>query len=266
MNILVGIPMYNGALRVCRVIESIQVAVQNLSEFLEISVNAKYMVVDDHSSVGELQILRGCQESNTADCTIVSLAEEFPHLGSNPNLGFILNFCLSQVALDTDFYLNVESDVFLQPDTLIKLISECNTHSAPLACPTQSDASGENADFVFWGMGHIPWAHVPHELQTVCRPRWCNLGCLLVRGDVARDVRMRCDDQQFKLFCVDQDYTSTVAQKYGRPVFVPSARVVHMGRQSTREFEPGGYGHLAQSAVARIHAKWGNYAQGSLLQ
>jgi hypothetical protein len=262
MKILVGLPMHNAGACVVEAIKRID---------SEMNLNAaiyKLLLINDWSTPEEMQKVRDFLMDNPRFQQIVKMGhsvELFPGSPS-PNLGKILNYCLDQMPEDYDYYLNLESDVYLQHGCLWHLMEAMRTTGAPMACPIQATPDGIGYDFIFWGAGIIE-GHVFREsqqfrvLQSQQRPKWCNLGCLLVRGDVARDFRVRVDEQ-FNLFCVDQDYTSTVAQAYGRPVYEPKARVVHVGRQSTREGQPGG--HRADDAVRRIDQKWAGYIQGGL--
>lgn len=228
-------------------------------------------IVDDNSDPAELQRVRDylfndpTTDPLLAGNVTISRGDLLWPSSPAPNLGKILNHCLTQVPPEADYYLNIESDVYLGTDTLRLLMEAMNETGAPMACPSQRTPTGD-FDFIFWGAGIVTGDQLStvHQLQPLMfrqRPKWCNLGCLLVRGDVARSTFAKVDEQ-FTLFCVDQDYTSTVAQMFGRPVYEPKAIVTHVGRQSTREGQPGG--HTADDAVRRVDQKWAAYLAGGL--
>jgi GT2 family glycosyltransferase len=220
-------------------------------------------ILDDFSAPDQVAQVREHIDGRS-NVMLVSVAEQFPEIERNPNLGLILNACLNQVALDVDYYLNLESDVYINEYTIPKLIESIERTGAPAACPIQFTPGREGYDFIFWGAGIIELNRLPDIFKTEQRPKWCNIGCLLIRGDVARDRRVRSDHEQFKLWCVDQDFVCQMAQLYGRPVYNPEASVVHVGRQSTRENYPDGYGWLVPEAVQRCDTKWADYIRGGL--
>lgn len=253
--------MHNAAYCVIAAIEHVKDAMQ------AIGAEWQLVVIDDNSDQAELDRVYTylCRNRGFQTSAIIKGDTLWPTPA--PNLGRALNYCLNLVGTDADYYLNLESDIYLQPDCLHNLIVAMQETGAPMACPAQLAFNQPGFyDFIFWGGGIISATQlstVP-QLQPLMfqqRPKWCNLGCLLVRGDVARNRQIRVDEQ-FELFCVDQDYTSTVAQVYGRPVYEPRAIVTHVGRQSTREGQPGG--HTADDAVRRINQKWAAYLAGGL--
>lgn len=263
MKLTVGIPMHNAGDCVIEALSSV-FSFPSTRNGGEIQFWA--LVIDDFSSPDEVQKVRDwiAQSPWSKQISFVSLADQFPDLTSNPNLGLILNACLDQVALDTDYYLNLESDVQLQPSTLYTMLSYMeDMQDIPMTFPLYFAPDGR-IDFVYYGAGMLEPNADLGRFNNFCRPKWCNLGCLLIRGDVARDRRCRVEHEKFNLWCVDQDYTCQVAQHYGRPLFLPNARVLHKGRQSTREGEAGGYGHLVPQAVAQCDAKWASYLAGGL--
>lgn len=253
MKITIGIPMHNSA---ATVIETVFRAVASCEM---LGIDYWILVVDDWSNPNAVAQVRQYIETNPK-ISLVRVADQFPETQVNPNLGLIVNACLDQVASDTDYYLNLESDVFLEPTTLKELLCGLDAvPDAPCVCPRQVTLGGQH-DFIFWGSGIMP--ELPEMLQKMQRPKWCNLGCLLIRGDVARNRKARVDSSLFNLFCVDGDLTCTIAQLYGRPLYWPGAVVTHVGRQSTREGQIGG--HTAHGAVARFDAKWTHYLAGGL--
>lgn len=234
----------------------------------KLSLNAagadwQMLIVDDWSRPEEHEKLRAAVEGNTRISLGTSQALGF---GPNPNLGRILNYALDSMPEDCGWFWHIESDVMAHEDTLGKLLEGlCRVPDAPLAVPMQFSPDGR-ADFIFWGAGIVTKEQLStvRQLQPLMfpqRPRWTNLGCVLLRGNVARDSRCR-GDEQFQLFCTDGDWSATVAQHHGRPLYWPEAVVTHLGRQSTREGQPDGY--TAHDAVRRFDTKWAGYLAGGL--
>jgi len=267
VKIFVGLPMHNAADCVIKTLEHAAAALQAVGAYWCIQI------VDDNSDPAELQKVRDYLFNNpnvdrllAGNVSIAQAALLWPGSPA-PNLGRALNWCLKRVGPEIDYYLNIESDVYLQHDAVWNLIQAMEETGAPMACPRQLAYEHPGCyDFIFWVAGIISAEALEANpgfapLRSQSRPKWCNLGCLMVRGNVARSTFARVDEQ-FTLFCVDQDYTSTVAQMFGRPVYEPKAIVTHVGRQSTREGQPGG--HTAHDAVLRINAKWSEYLSGGL--
>jgi hypothetical protein len=183
---------------------------------------------------------------------------------TNPNLGRILNRHLTLAHEDGfDYYLNVESDVFCRPGTVNSLLAAMRVHEAPVATCLQL-TPGHRLDLHYYGKGIIdqddPQAQFWYQNL---RPKWCNLGCLLVGRDVIVDRRCRVDEK-FVLWCVDGDFTAQVAQHHGRPLLTCETRVVHHGNKSTLEGSAGTYNHLIKPAVEYFDSKWADYLAGGL--
>jgi GT2 family glycosyltransferase len=251
MTIDVGIPMHGAAASVERALTFASRALDN------IDAHYRFTIANDFSPPVEIDRIIAFASTLKAPVRFIHLADHVP--GPNPNLAVAVSLLLDNVGTDADYYLNLESDVMLQPYTLGALMHGMAEHDLPWAFPMQLSPDGKS-DFVFWAAGLIPQNKLPPILARPGRPKWCNLGCLLMEGWMARDRDVR-PDPILKLWAVDTDYTSNLAQTYGRPLYWPDAKVTHEGRQSSKE-GTGKYDYLLGPAVRYVDAKWAHYLPG----
>lgn len=184
---------------------------------------------------------------------------------TNPNLGEALNWHISHIG-DADYYLNLETDVFLEPPT-IRVLAQ-NIGDSPAAGPLQVTWVPQGpkvADFRYYGAGFIPLDELAkYGVDKKRFVKWSNIGCLLIKGAVVRDPDIYSKSDIFKLWCVDTDFGARITRKYGPMVFCPDAKVEHVGQQSTKESTDGPYNHLLADAVKSVHAEHGVYLRGDV--
>lgn len=251
MLIDIGIPVHGNPELVLNSLHNAKIACDS------IHAAPRFIIANDFSDPADIAQIQKGAKSKKYNLHIIDLHNYTP--GPNPNLALAVGLLLDSVAPNADLYLNMESDVLLHPATLLRLLIGMEETGCSWAFPMQLTPGGDG-DFVFWGVGTIPYGEIPPILEKTGRPKWCNLGCLLMRGDMARDQSIR-PDPVFKLFCVDTDYTAALAQKYTRPLYWPNAKVTHIGRQSSKEGQ-GIYDHLLAPAVRAVDTKWAHYLPG----
>ncbi len=174
-----------------------------------------------------------------------------------PNLGFNVNWLLNQVSENADFYLNLETDVFVNPRVLDIMVSKLRDN--PDLCmvfPKQITVDRQYADFHFCQRGYIPVGELPDDLAVDRFFNWTHFGCIMVRGEDARNPEIRVDER-FKLFCADQDYSLRLRQVTGKHIlYTPEGHVIHIGHASSGE---GSKPNSDPECFARISERWDEF-------
>lgn len=241
MKLHVATPVHNA-------VESYRQCAKSLKLALD-GFDFTYTVYDDHSSSNLSPAIKSIAES--VGGTYIHTDDVFDT--PNPNLSKILNHALDSMPKDADYFLFVESDVFLQEDCIHKLVkahggnpkwgavtptflgeNELVLHTIP-GCPHY----GRSLDFVPKG-ARVPMA-------------WSHLGCILVRPDVARHPDVRADEQ-FNLWWVDHDYALSIRQTGNEVVWVSEAVAVHRGSQSSSQ--PGTWNDKQAETRKVLTEKW----------
>lgn len=240
MRITVGIPIHNE-------IETLRLCLQALEDALSFAgLEAHIVVVSDYSSV-ETDFALCAIAKRTPGLTVLYTASRTEQ--TNPNLGLAVNMALEQVGVDDLFYLNLESDVLLRQDTILRLVEAIDKADAAAVIPVMLRHDGK-FDLNFWNLGYVD--ALPEHL---CRQRactWTNMGCLLMRAGLATKIRI---DERFRLWCADGDFTCQIRSVAGPVLFCPDIEAAHLGSVTTKQGS-GLYDGMIKSAVHLFDAKW----------
>jgi GT2 family glycosyltransferase len=240
-KIAIGMPVHEALIHTLRAIDKVLIAARDFE--------VEFYIIDDHSSPATVEVLQ--EECERIHATLLP-----PAPTPAPNLGYNVNRLLDSVSPEADYYLNLETDVFVRADTLHILVEKLNSRndiSAVFPLQVKLTPEGMFFDFHFCLKGYL--RELPHELIYDCIFPWTHFGCLLVRGSDARNSEIRVDED-FKLFCADQDYTMRLQQVTGGKVlYTPDTSVIHIGHASSREDEVA---NPDPECFARIDRKWGS--------
>jgi GT2 family glycosyltransferase len=168
-----------------------------------------------------------------------------------------VNWLLDHVSEDADYYLNLESDVFVNPKVLDVMVSRIrDTPDICMVFPKQVTVDRQYADFHFCQRGYIPVNEMPDDLTKDRYFNWTHFGCIMIRGEDARNPQIRVDER-FKLFCSDQDFSLRIRQITGKHIlYTPEGHVMHVGHASSME---GQRPNPDPECFKRIDGKWGNF-------
>jgi len=249
MKITVAMPVYNAAL------SAVVAAYQIMDNVFCCNAEWQLLLIDDRSDAEEryilerLALLPGIRIIHTQDFI------DTP----NPNLGWSVNWALNQVTPEDDYFLHVESDVYLEPFCLQELIAGIG--DTAMAIPHYFSVCKRLATHSYPGCpANVPINSMPKDSQ-IQKVRWGHLGCMLLKGAVARDPSIRIDAETFRLWYADLDLCGSLASKGHRITLVPKAHVRHRGNVSSHAAPGGGNvwpGVLtAEEARERVNAKWG---------
>ena len=245
MKLSIGIPVHDAIDCTLRAIDCVAAACRELGWLHEIHVIDDNSTPENHSRLEErLRLLQ--------DCKFVTTQSRISNPA--PNLAFNVNYLLDNVAEDADYYLNLETDVFVNAEALnlLKLRLEENSDVC-MTFPKQLTPNGERADFHFCQRGYPLVGAIAADLVTDMYFRWTHMGCTMIRGEHARDKEIRADES-FKLFCCDQDYSLCLRQATGKHIlYVASAHVLHAAHASSRE---GLTPNVDPECFARVDARW----------
>ncbi len=248
MHISIGMPVHNAVDHTLRAIDRVIWACQANCYLFDLNV------IDDNSTreVNQRLLERLRLERSAKLMTTQALTEN-----PAPNLGFNVNRLLDEVKPEADYYLNLETDVFINPGTLKRLIERMEQNDGLCATfPKQLTADQQQFDFHFCQGGYPALDKLPEKWEQDCFFPWTHFGCLLVRGSDARNKDIRVDER-FKLFCSDQDYTLRLRQMTGRNIlYVASAHVMHVGHASSLEGEAP---NPQPDCFKLINAKWDDF-------
>ena len=249
MNITVAMPVHNAAL------SAVTAAYQILDNIFCCEAAWQLLVIDDHSNAEERAILE-----HLGRMPGVRLAHTQDFIDTpNPNLGWNVNWAMDQVTPEDDYFLHVESDVYLEPFCLRELVRGIG--DAAMATPHYFSVCKRLATHSYPDcIPNVPIELIPKDapVQTI---KWGHLGCMLIRGDVARDRAIRIDADTFRLWYADFDLCGSIVSKGHHIVYVPSAHVRHRGNVSSHAAPGGGAawpGVLTQDeARVCVQDKWG---------
>lgn len=249
MNITVAIPVHNAAL------STVVAAYQVLDNVFCCDAKWQLLVIDDNSTEEERAILNrlGCMPG-------IRLVHTQDFIDTpNPNLGWNVNWALDQVTPEDDYFLHVESDVYLEPFCLRELVR--NIGDAGMAVPQYFSVCKRLSSHSYPGCPeNVPIDLIPKNAQPQ-KVKWGHLGCMLIRGDVARDRSIRIDADTFRLWYADFDLCGNVASKGHSIVYVPTAHVRHRANVSSHAAPGGGPiwpGVMTQDqARLSVNRKWG---------
>jgi GT2 family glycosyltransferase len=248
MKLSIGIPVHNAVDCALRAIDRVLWAAQTNGYEVEL------IVIDDNSTFETHERLKERLRLLDSPYQLLKTQDFTDHPA--PNLGFNVNRLLDHIDLEADYYLNLETDVFVSPETLRLMVERMDTDESICATfPAQLRADRQSYDFFFCERGYPKLNELPEDLQRDRDFDWTHFGCLLVRGKDARDRHIRVDES-FILFCADQDYTSRLKEvTTGRIVYVASAYAIHIGHVSSME---GQKPNPDPECFERVDAKWGN--------
>lgn len=201
-----------------------------LNNCLSIGADAQLLLINDYSTPETIHQIKYAMPS-------VKIVDIYSEHGTNPNLGRAVNIALNMVRPDDDYYWNVESDVYPQPGCLEALIDGLTKNTD--ICAVRAEGGGTPA--------------IPEKR------RWWHMTCLLVRGEHARDPRIRIDET-FRLWYADQDYGCTMNNVTGQlSLTITDAHMIHDGGASVNQAPAGHFpGCMSHSeAWAYAHRKHG---------
>lgn len=191
----------------------------------------------------------------------------------NPNLGTILN-TLRGIAKGNgyEYYLNLESDVVMHPNTLKDLLEEFDPTQHAGVFPMYITPDNTHADFLFYNLGIIPFEVVDEaltdsnrrELLTIRKVSWSNLGCFLTTTDHLLQTSID-DEESFDLWAADCAFTAKLTYNLRKPIlFCPDVWVTHFGRASSKQGEENQVGSI-EKGVNAFDEKWTFHHQGTFL-
>jgi len=250
MKLSIGVPVHNAVDCTLRTLDKLIWACKQNGWDIELHV------IDDNSS----------NETHERLVERLRLIEDFPWElvttqsftdSPAPNLAFNVNWLLSNVSADADYYLNLETDVFVNPKVLEIMVQRIrDTPDVCMVFPKQVTLNREYADFHFCQRGYIPVGEMPDDLTVDRYFNWTHFGCILVRGEDARNPGIRVDER-FKLFCADQDYSLRLRQVTKQHIlYTPAGHVIHVGHASSME---GSKPNPDPDCFDRINGKWHNF-------
>lgn len=254
VKLSIGIPVHNAVECALRAIDRVLEACRANSWAYELHV------IDDNSDPSNYVRLR--ERLQLVDSYTLVTTQSLTSTPA-PNLAFNVNWLLDNVAEDADYYLNLETDVFVNANALNVLMTRLREN--PDICmtfPKQITSDRQRVDFYFCQRGYLPVGSLPEDLASDRYFPWTHMGCTMVRGEHARNREIRVDER-FKLFCSDQDYSLRLRQATGGHIlYVASAHVTHAGHASSLE---GIAPNPDPECFARVDGKWGEFMRQAAL-
>lgn len=216
IKITVGMPIHN-ALHVIK--KSIPALIHCLNYH---GINFQLIIIDDNSDSETKEYLRSLNGDNVK----VFHTEDFIS-EANPNLSWNVNFLLDQVREDDDYYLNLESDVIVNEDTVPLLIGGLQGFKNAIAA--HPILATEKKDINYPVSPFDP--SVTHTYIYMREPP--TFSCLLIRGEIARDRELRADIN-IKLWYADVDFNRHLIFKTDRPMLlVHQSHALHYQNSSS---------------------------------
>jgi GT2 family glycosyltransferase len=169
------------------------------------------------------------------------------------NIGF--NFA------SADYYLLLNSDAYVREGAIQSLIATAKAHpSVGIIGPTLEWPDGRQQVSCFYNLSPMnSFLHsikigvftkilsyfgvkevaMPIELHSIEPPEWLSFACVLVRGEMVKDIGLM--DEKFFMYREDNDYCRRAIAAGWSLKFDPTSRVVHLNN-----------GHSNQMGVKRL--------------
>jgi glycosyltransferase involved in cell wall biosynthesis len=247
MKITVAMPVHNAAL------SAVVAAYSILDNLFCCNAEWQLIIIDDNSDFESRRILETLAKEPGVRLFHTQNFIDKP----SPNLGWNVNFALDKTTPEDDFFFHAESDIYLEPFCLRELINNIGDYA--VATPQYFSVCKRLSTHSYPGCTpNIPIEQECSQSQTVA---WAHLGCMLIKGDVARDKTIRIESDKFKLWYADFDYCGALKSKGYEIFYVPTAHARHRGNVSSH-MAPGGVWPDAltpEEARAYVNSKWGNF-------
>lgn len=203
IKMTVGMPIHN-ALNVLK--ESIPALIHCLDYHY---IDYQFIIIDDNSDNETKEYLKSLNYDNVK----LYHTEDFIS-DVNPNLGWNVNFLLDHVREDDDYYLNIESDIIINEDTVPLLIGGLQKHQEAIAAHPILYKERKQNHFPIYDFDRLSdsYSNIPIKYPPT-------FGCLLIRGEIARDKKLRAD-KNFRLWYADVDYNRFLMLKTNRPILL----------------------------------------------
>ena len=244
-KITIGIPIHN-AIDVAE--KTIQLAA---NACIANNYDFQIIVVDDNSDQNTKNILSRLISYNK---NIHIYHTEDYISNPSPNLAWNDNFILNNVRDDDDYCLILESDVWIINSTIPCLIEGFNTHdniSAVLSAQLNPDRKTVNwANGVWYENTDIK--DIPKELIIDDYRTNIPIGCALLRGEIARNPKIRIDET-FTLWSCDDDFWHNLRYETNTNILCYNkSKVVHIAHKSSPA-----YNDSFLKSVNNFYMKWG---------
>lgn len=222
------------------------------------------VVADNGSTDGSLEKLR-----HRTDVRIIET-------GSNLGFGGGANRGVAALPPSVDWVLICNSDLHFEPGAIAALIAAADRYPAagslgPLLLTPEGEVypSARELPSIGRGIGHAvfgwiwprnPWTKAyrrDHDVPSERTAGWLSGACLMVRRSAWNEIGGF--DTSFFMFFEDVDLGDRLGQAGWQNVYVPSARVTHIGGHSTKRHRPemaAAHHHSAYRYLARRYSKW----------
>lgn len=230
MKLTIGVPVHN-----CDYVIKLGL-LNNLNILRNSGIDYKMVIIDDNSNMETKELLRKLSDRNM-HLHVYHTEDYISH--PNPNLGWNVNFLLDQVEPDDDYYLHLESDVFINEDTIPQLIKTfTNYENTKVAMP-----------IFYFPDNRINWANKwwyndIQEINKFTIQTWnYPIGCFLIKSDIARNKNIRIDPG-IRLWGVDIFFSEIMQKHYPNgSIYNPNASVMHYQSASSKPYSNKEYFH-----------------------
>ena len=209
-------------------------------------IKSEIIVVDNHSDDGSVDMLKRRYPS-------VRL------LSNHENVGFSRANNQGLRASTGHYVLIINTDTIVYPDSIKKMMAEMKNHpdrgGVGPALLTGKDnyqvSFGGKVDFfseavkkLFLNRMYSNWLRKHREKREV---EWLSAACLLTRRDILE--RAGGFDEQFFLYFEDIDLCMRIREKGWRLIYIPEAKVFHVGGASTGQRKLNSRFHYRKSQI-----------------
>jgi hypothetical protein len=150
----------------------------------------------------------------------------------NPNLAWNVNFLLNKVNPEDDYYLNLESDVYVEQDTIPKLIQGIKGRENKI-CAVHPMLYHEGINAINWAGGGF----MPPIQPDFLKSQYVQLtpfSCLLVLGEYARNPQIRVDER-LRLWYCDYDFSMQIQKITGKKIWYTClSKAIHLCNGSSK--------------------------------
>ncbi|TXK16253.1 glycosyltransferase family 2 protein [Homoserinibacter sp. GY 40078] len=222
-------------------------------------------------------------DNGSTDGSVAEIRERFPRVivhenGANLGYGGAVNAAVAAVAPEADWILVVNPDCVLDPGSVDRLIAAAAElpevgAAGPLIVGEDGTPypSARALPSFRTGVGHAlfanvwrgnPWTARYRQDDVVARGEqttvgWLSGSCVLVRGEAFR--QLDGFDESYFMYFEDVDLGRRLGEAGWTNLYVPTARVVHVGATTARK-SPGltlrAHHDSAYRYMARKHPEW----------
>jgi len=222
-------------------------ALESLDKQINVSTD-KVVIVDNNSQDNSISEINNFIEQKgwTAWVSVIS---------SSVNGGFSAGNNIGMQTVDAEYYLLLNSDAFVRDGAIDSLLETAESDSSigivgprlewddglqQVSCffnltPLNSFITAAKTGVFtrLFAMFNVRETSIPLELHGEIEHEWLSFACVLIRGEMVRDIGLM--DEGYFMYREDNDYSRRAVEAGWRLKYVANASVVHLNKGDSNQ-------------------------------